>query len=179
MTSVPPSLCVSLYHWGLKRVHKGHSFYEISQEQGPATKYLLYLFLTVVSSGALQCVTCTDSLCANTTSLECSSGLVCVTAASQGRNIFMSSTLLFIETYTAKLSLDFLASVSGSTVQQIIKGCILSAVCPYMGLHTISANLGATTTLTSYMCCNTDDCNSHNINCKYTQKIKGFCSVLF
>lgn len=58
--------------------------------------YSLTFFLQI-SAGALKCLTCTDSLCANSTSLECSSGLVCVTAASQGRHKFMHLFYLLLK----------------------------------------------------------------------------------
>uniref|UniRef100_A0A8D3AZU8 UPAR/Ly6 domain-containing protein n=1 Tax=Scophthalmus maximus TaxID=52904 RepID=A0A8D3AZU8_SCOMX len=44
--------------------------------------------------------------------------------------------------------------------QQIIKGCASSSVCPAIGFHTYSINLGGSSALVYAFCCDTDNCNS-------------------
>uniref|UniRef100_A0A3B4XLD5 UPAR/Ly6 domain-containing protein n=1 Tax=Seriola lalandi dorsalis TaxID=1841481 RepID=A0A3B4XLD5_SERLL len=50
--------------------------------------------------------------------------------------------------------------VSGTTVQQIIKACASSSLCPAAGSQTFSVNLGFTSTVISALCCSTNNCNS-------------------
>ncbi|XP_035504731.2 phospholipase A2 inhibitor and Ly6/PLAUR domain-containing protein isoform X1 [Scophthalmus maximus] len=96
----------------------------------------LLLSLTLIwalsSTGeALVCQTCTTSACNVTVPLKCSSETMCITAA-----------------------------LEVTSEQQIIKGCASSSVCPAIGFHTYSINLGGSSALVYAFCCDTDNCNS-------------------
>ncbi|XP_056234931.1 phospholipase A2 inhibitor and Ly6/PLAUR domain-containing protein-like [Seriola aureovittata] len=100
----------------------------------------LILSLTLIwalssTAGALVCQTCSNPQCSSTVPFTCPSETMCVTASA-------------------------LVSVSGTTVQQIVKGCASSSLCPAAGSQTFSVNLGFTSTVISALCCSTDNCNS-------------------
>ncbi|XP_035504729.1 phospholipase A2 inhibitor and Ly6/PLAUR domain-containing protein [Scophthalmus maximus] len=101
----------------------------------------LLLSLTLIwalsSTGeALVCQTCTTSACTATVPKTCSSETMCITAAIQ-------------------------ATSAGTPIQQIIKACASSSLCPATGSQTFSVNLGVSASgLASAACCNTDNCNS-------------------
>uniref|UniRef100_A0A3B4T6C0 Uncharacterized protein n=1 Tax=Seriola dumerili TaxID=41447 RepID=A0A3B4T6C0_SERDU len=62
-----------------------------------------------------------------------------------------------------KLLLVSVVNVSGTAVQQIIKACASSILCPAAGSHTFSETTGFTSLLTSALCCSTDNCNSDTL----------------
>ncbi|XP_044055266.1 urokinase plasminogen activator surface receptor-like isoform X2 [Siniperca chuatsi] len=101
----------------------------------------LILSLTLIwalssTAGALQCQTCLNVQCSSTVSVTCPSEASCVTAAATQ------------------------VTSSGTTVQQIIKACAPSSLCPATDSQTFSFNFGVLSAVTSLKCCNTDNCNS-------------------
>ncbi|XP_035504736.2 integumentary mucin C.1-like, partial [Scophthalmus maximus] len=100
----------------------------------------LLLSLTLIwalstTGAALECQSCTTSVCNVTAPLTCSSETMCITASIQ-------------------------TTSGGAAGQQIIKACASSSVCPATGSQTFSVNLGVSSSLASALCCDTDNCNS-------------------
>ncbi|XP_022608795.1 phospholipase A2 inhibitor and Ly6/PLAUR domain-containing protein-like [Seriola dumerili] len=103
----------------------------------------LILSLTLIwalssTAGALVCQTCSNLQCSSTVPFTCTSETMCVTASA-------------------------LVNVSGTAVQQIIKACASSVLCPAAGNQTFSETTGFSSTVISALCCSTDNCNSDTL----------------
>ncbi|KAK2835057.1 hypothetical protein Q5P01_015541 [Channa striata] len=96
---------------------------------------LAVLWITSGTAGALQCQTCNNPRCSDTVPVTCSSETMCITAT-------------------------VLATSFGNTSPKVYKACASSALCPALGNHTFSGNMGAFSALANAQCCNTDKCNS-------------------
>ncbi|XP_029005364.1 urokinase plasminogen activator surface receptor-like [Betta splendens] len=96
----------------------------------------LSLVWTLLSAAAaLQCLTCTDTQCSNTTPQTCSSEAACVTAAIQ-------------------------ASTPATTVQQLWKTCAQASVCAANGSTAFSLSTTGLKATAASQCCSTDNCNA-------------------
>ncbi|KAK2835049.1 hypothetical protein Q5P01_015533 [Channa striata] len=87
------------------------------------------------NAGALQCQTCLDAQCSNTTVRNCSSETMCAAAAVQGKAL-------------------------GFKIQQIYKECAPSSLCPTTGNQSKSYQWRDYSTAESVQCCNQNNCNT-------------------
>ncbi len=57
---------------------------------------------------------------------------------------------------------------------QIYKACALPSLCTSTGEHTFSVNIGVSSAVANAECCNSDDCNTKVLPCKYRSRFFKF-----